>query len=67
MTITYELYPPDDGMYPGVVPREYVTALGGETYKYAASKGGSKKSAKKRTTKKRTTRKRRTRKITHLK
>lgn len=42
MTISYELYSPD-GMYPGVIPKEYVSAAGGETYKYTSSRGGGKK------------------------
>jgi hypothetical protein len=65
MTITYELYPSDDGMYPGVIPREYVSALGGETYKYSSSNGGKKMTRKRRKTKK--SKKTRARKITPLK
>ena len=50
MTITYELYSPDEGPYLGVIPKEYVTALGGETYKYASPmSGGAKKSRRRRT------------------
>lgn len=52
MTITYELYSPD-GMYPGVIPKEYVVAAGGETYKYASSRGGKKMTRKNRKSKKR--------------
>jgi hypothetical protein len=51
MTITYELYSPDEGPYLGVIPKEYVTALGGETYKYASPmSGGAKKSRRRRRT-----------------
>jgi hypothetical protein len=63
MTITYELYPPHNGMYPGVIPLEHVGALTGESYKYVSSKGGTRR--KKRKTRK--TRKTRSRKITPLK
>ena len=54
MTITYELYSPDEGPYLGVIPKEYVTALGGETYKYASPmSGGAKKSRRRRTSSRR--------------
>lgn len=39
MTITYQAYSPEEGPYLGVIPKEYVAALGGETYKYASSGG----------------------------
>lgn len=38
MTITYDTYSPE-GVSTGVIPKEYVAALGGETYKYASSGG----------------------------
>ena len=38
MTITYDTYSPE-GPSVGVIPKEYVAALGGETYKYASSGG----------------------------
>ena len=45
MTISYQLYSPDEGPYLGVIPKEYVATLGGETYKYASPiSGGAKKS-----------------------
>ena len=51
MTITYELYSPDESPYLGVIPKEYVATLGGETYKYASPiSGGAKKSRRRRTT-----------------
>lgn len=53
MTITYELYSPEEGPYLGVIPKEYVTALGGETYKYASPmSGGGSRRCKKRTLRK---------------
>jgi len=62
MTITYELYSPDEGPYLGVIPKEYVTALGGETYKYASPmSGGAKKSRRRRRTASRQKKHRRTR------
>ena len=38
MTITYDTYSPE-GVSTGVVPKEYVATLGGETYKYASTGG----------------------------
>ena len=38
MTITYDTYSPE-GPSVGVIPKEYVAALDGETYKYASSGG----------------------------
>jgi hypothetical protein len=66
MTITYELYPPHNGMYPGVIPLEHVGTLSGESYKYVSSKGGTRR--KKRVPRKsRKSKKTRSRKITPLK
>ena len=49
MTITYHAYSPEEGPYVGVIPKEYVSTLGGETYKYASPmSGGAKKSRSKR-------------------
>uniref|UniRef100_A0A6C0D625 Uncharacterized protein n=1 Tax=viral metagenome TaxID=1070528 RepID=A0A6C0D625_9ZZZZ len=49
MTISYQLYSPDEGPYLGVIPKEYVATLGGETYKYASPiSGGAKKSRRRR-------------------
>ena len=51
MTISYQLYSPDEGPYLGVIPKEYVATLGGETYKYASPmSGGAKKSRRRRRT-----------------
>ena len=44
MTITYDLYSSSDV---GVIPKPYVTALGGETYKYESTGGGRKKKSSK--------------------
>ena len=40
MTITYQAYSPEEGPYAGVIPKEYVATLGGETYKYASPMAG---------------------------
>ena len=49
MTITYQAYSPEEGPYVGVIPKEYVATLGGETYKYASPMaGGAKKSRRRR-------------------
>ena len=40
MTMTYGLYSSSDT---GVIPKPYVTALGGETYKYESTGGAQKK------------------------
>ena len=62
MTITYELYSPDESPYLGVIPKEYVATLGGETYKYASPmSGGAKKSRCRRRTSSRQKKHRRTR------
>jgi hypothetical protein len=61
MTITYELYSHDEGSYLGVIPKEYVATLGGETYKYASPiSGGAKKSRRRRRTTSRQKKHRRT-------
>ena len=44
MTITYDLYSSTDI---GVIPKPYVTALGGETYKYESTGGARKKKSRK--------------------
>lgn len=48
MTITYQAYFPE-GPSMGVIPKEYVATLGGETYKYASPMaGGAQKSRRSR-------------------
>jgi len=44
MTMTYDLYSSSDV---GVIPKPYVTALGGETYKYESTGGARKKKSNK--------------------
>ena len=46
MTITYDTYSPE-GVSTGVIPKEYVATLGGETYKYASPMSGGKPRSKK--------------------
>ena len=55
MTITYELYSPEEGPYLGVIPKEYVATLGGETYKYASPMSGGKPRSKRTLRRRRTT------------
>lgn len=53
MTITYQVYSPEEGPSVGVIPKEYVATLGGETYKYASPmSGGGSRRRKKRTLRK---------------
>ena len=44
MTITYDLYSLTDT---GIIPKPYVSALGGETYKYESAGGARKKKSRK--------------------
>jgi len=55
--IHYTLYPPE-GNFTGVIPKPSVTALRGETYKYAG--GGGKSRKQKRITKSKKSRRNRT-------
>ena len=48
--IHYELYP-QEGNFTGVIPKPYVTALGGESYKYVGGRKSRRKNTKKRTQK----------------
>jgi hypothetical protein len=57
--IHYALYPPE-GNFTGVIPKPSVTALSGETYKYAG--GGRKSRKQKRITKSKKPRRNRTNK-----
>ena len=60
--IHYELYLPE-GNFTGVIPKPYVTALSGETYKYA---GGGRKTRRKKLQKRATKfRKTKSRKYKH--
>ena len=40
--IHYELYPPE-GNFTGIIPKPYVTALGGESYKYVGGRKSRRK------------------------
>jgi len=46
--IQYELYPVE-GNFTGVIPKPYVTALGGESYKYVGGRKSRRKSQKRKT------------------
>jgi hypothetical protein len=48
--IHYELYP-HEGNFTGVIPKPYVTALGGESYKYVGGRKSRRKNMTKRTKK----------------
>ena len=47
--IQYELYPVE-GNFTGVIPKPYVTALGGESYKYVGGRKSRRKKSQKRKT-----------------